>query len=73
MNYKHKEDIIKVCHVCKKEFFTSKSLKYHIERTHGASVTNNHICTEESESESDVSPDEERVAELERLMNSEEE
>ena len=70
MNYKHKEETIVVCHVCEKEFFTSKSLKDHIERTHGPSVTHNQIGTEESES--DISLDEERVAELERLMNLEE-
>ena len=57
MNYRHKEEYIKVC---EKKFFNSKSLKDHIEKTHGASVTNNYICTEESES--DESLDEECVA-----------
>ena len=41
MTSKHKENSLRVCHDCDKEFFRSETLTVHIENDHGATLRNN--------------------------------
>ena len=41
MNSKHKENNTQICNFCDKKFFTSETLRNHVDTTHGASSDNN--------------------------------